>query len=104
MARVSQEGPEGLLPAAILNRKKSPYPKTHNPISRFSQDRLLGILSDSSSPLRQLVDVEHIRGVIAEGGKAFDQPWFGQLMTDAQLFAYLIQVDIWMREYRVSLC
>lgn len=96
---------EGLLPAAILNRKKSPYPKTHNPgYLALVKDRLLGILSDSSSPLRQLVDVEHIRGVIAEGGKAFDQPWFGQLMTDAQLFAYLIQVDIWMREYRVSLC
>lgn len=95
----------GLLPTGILNRKKSPYPKTHNPeYYALCRGRLLEILSDPSSPLQQLVDVEYIRGVIVRGGSAFDQPWFGQLMTDAQLFAYLIQVDIWMREYRVSLC
>jgi asparagine synthase (glutamine-hydrolysing) len=30
-------------------------------------------------------------------------PWFGQLMTIAQFFAYLIQMDTWLREYKVEI-
>lgn len=96
---------EGLLPADILMRKKSPYPKTHNPkFYSLCRDRLLEILADPGSPLRSLVNTDYIGHVIESGGQAFRQPWFGQLMTDAQLLAYLIQVDTWMRKYRVSLC
>lgn len=95
----------GSLPGEVLARRKSPYPKTHDPeYYALCRDLLLEILSDRGSPLSSLVDSEYIRQVIASGGHAFRQPWFGQLMTDAQLLAYLIQVDAWLREYRVSLC
>jgi asparagine synthase (glutamine-hydrolysing) len=96
---------EGLLPSEVLMRQKSPYPKTHNPrFYTLCRDRLLEILADPGSPLRSLVNANYIGDVAQSGGHAFRQPWFGQLMTDAQLFAYLIQVDTWMRRYRVSLC
>jgi len=96
---------EGLLPPEILKRKKSPYPKTHNPeYYALCRDWLVDILSDPGSPLRELVDVGYVQKVIAGGGREFNRPWFGQLMTDAQLLAYLIQVDIWIRQYRISFC
>jgi len=95
----------GVVPDAILARRKSPYPKTYDPrYYELCRDRLLEILSDKSSPLNSLVDSDFIRDVFSRRGRAFSQPWFGQLMTDAQLLAYLIQVDTWMREYRISLC
>ena len=30
-------------------------------------------------------------------------PWFGQLMTGPQLFAFLLQLNMWLEEYRVSI-
>lgn len=30
-------------------------------------------------------------------------PWFGQLMIGPQLMAYLIQLNIWLGEYKVKL-
>ncbi len=95
----------GVLPEAVLARRKSPFPKTYDPhYYALCKERLLEILSDKSSPLNSLVDSGVIGQILSRGGRVFSQPWFGQLMTDAQLLAYLIQVDTWMREYRISLC
>lgn len=95
----------GMLPDAVLARRKSPYPKTYDPhYYALCKERLLEILSDKSSPLNSLVDSVFIRQILSREGRVFSQPWFGQLMTDAQLLAYLIQVDTWMRRYRISLC
>ncbi len=30
-----------------------------------------------------------------------NRPWYGQLMRGPQFLAFLIQVDTWLREYRV---
>lgn len=95
----------GMLPEDVLARRKSPYPKTHNPAYLAAvRDRLLGILDDPASPLCPLVDVAAVRQVALSGGAAFDRPWFGQLMTGAQLLAYFVQVDTWLREYSVRIC
>lgn len=64
---------------------------------------LQNILNDPSSPLLKLIDKNRVQEIIDSNGAAFGVPWFGQLMTGAQLFAYLIQVDIWMREYKIIL-
>ncbi|MBZ4223507.1 asparagine synthase (glutamine-hydrolyzing), partial [Bacillus wiedmannii] len=71
---------EGLLPNDILYRKKSPYPKTHNPhytkaVTVWLQD----LLTDKGSILHELFDKEQLRGLIESGGSAFQSPWFGQL-------------------------
>ncbi|GAB6474361.1 asparagine synthase (glutamine-hydrolyzing) [Bacillus cereus] len=71
---------EGLLPNDILYRKKSPYPKTHNPhytkaVTVWLQD----LLTDKGSILHELFDKEQLSGLIQSGGSAFQTPWFGQL-------------------------
>ncbi|MDK2801452.1 MAG: hypothetical protein PWQ70_3071 [Clostridiales bacterium] len=93
---------EGILPNDVLYRKKSPYPKTHNPAyMRAVKGWLQEILNDSSAPLLQVINQEKVKEIVDSDGTAFGVPWFGQLMTSAQLFAYLIQVDVWMKKYKV---
>ncbi|NLT95669.1 MAG: asparagine synthase (glutamine-hydrolyzing) [Clostridia bacterium] len=95
---------EGFLPEEILWRKKSPYPKTHNPsYLNAVVKKLMTILNDRDSLLPQLVNVSYIKELMQTDLKAFTQPWFGQLMTGPQLLAYLIQVDIWLKKYKVRI-
>ncbi|MGE4283490.1 MAG: asparagine synthase (glutamine-hydrolyzing), partial [Clostridia bacterium] len=92
----------GLLPDDVLWRKKSPYPKTHNPnYLKAVKSWLQQILNNPSSPLLQLINRQRVQEIIDSDGAAFGVPWFGQLMTGPQLMAYLAQVDTWMREYNV---
>lgn len=93
---------EGLLPDDVLYRKKSPYPKTHNPAyTRAVRDWALRILADPSSPLHQVVDAEAVRELARGEAPAHGMPWFGQLMGLPQLFAYLGQMDAWLRHHKV---
>lgn len=94
----------GVLPEDVLARRKSPYPKTHNPTYLKAARRWLeNILEDRRSPLLQLINVDAVRDALRTGGAAFNPAWFGQLMGGAQLFAYLALVDTWLREYRVEI-
>ena len=89
---------QGLLPDEILTRKKSPYPKTHNPsYLNAVRSKVIEIVSDPSSPLTRIIDVNKIRQLAATGGPQFNYPFFGQLMNLPQLFAYLYQIDMWLR-------
>ncbi len=95
---------EGILPHEIIKRKKSPYPKTHNPLyTQAVSHEMKRILNDSSSPIHALIDKEKVMGIADTGGQSFKIPWFGQLMTGPQLLAYLIQINIWLEEYHVSI-
>ena len=95
---------QGVLPEDVLKRKKSPYPKTHNPNYLAAvRSRVLDILNDSSSPLLQFIDHAKIRQLASSEAAQFNLPWFGQLMTGPQLFAYLVQVDTWLRAYKISI-
>jgi len=95
---------KGILPKDVLSRKKSPYPKTHNPAyEKAVKDWVLEIINDNSSPLLPLVNFDEIYK-LAEGDSDYGHPWFGQLMATPQLFAYLIQVDTWLRKYGVRIC
>jgi len=99
-----REALRGLLPSDVLERKKSPYPKTHNPAyAEAVRSRLLQLLDEGTSPLLDLIDQGRIRSMAEAGGDLLDEPWFGQLMTGPQLFAYLLEIDFWLREYRVSI-
>lgn len=73
---------EGVLPHDILYRKKSPYPKTHNPhYTKAITVWLQNLLTDKGSILHELFDKEQLSGLIQSGGSAFQTPWFGQLNT-----------------------
>ena len=95
---------EGILPKDIVYRKKSPYPKTHNPIyTEMVCKEMNKILSDSQSPILELIDKKVVKEIVDTEGKSYTTPWFGQLMTGPQLIAYLIQLNIWLKEYDVNI-
>lgn len=101
---IVREAMKDILPDKIVWRKKSPYPKTHNPkYLNAVKTSLQKILNDSNSPLVPLINKEKVQEIIDSDGKSISIPWYGQLMTGPQLMAYLIQVDIWMRAYKIEI-
>ena len=88
------------LPAEIVDRKKSPYPKTWNPTYlKAVKEMLSKIMEDKNAPINNLLNREYIMQILETDGKAFTRPWFGQLMTGPQLMAYLCQVNMWLEKY-----
>lgn len=99
-----REALRGILPDEIVDRKKSPYPKTHNPVYTDIVCRMMQeILNDKNAPVRSVIDCEKAQELVDTRGSAYKMPWFGQLMTGPQLLAYLIQVNMWLEEYKVRL-
>ena len=89
------------LPAEIVDRKKSPYPKTHNPTYlKKVKEMLTDIMKKPNSPIKELLNTKYIMDIINTDGSAFTRPWFGQLMTGPQLMAYLCQVNMWLERYQ----
>ena len=91
---------EGLLPEEVLYRKKSPYPKTFDPAyEQMMLTRLTDVLTDAASPIHHLVNREGLQKIL-EGEQKW--PWYGQLMRRPQTMAYFVQLDFWLRRYRVE--
>lgn len=89
-----------ILPSEIVNRKKSPYPKTHNPnYLEKVKNMLINIMNNKNAPIKMLLNEKYINKIIDTNGKSFSRPWFGQLMTGPQLMAYLCQVNMWLEKY-----
>ena len=91
---------EGYLPHKVLWRKKSPYPKTHNPdYERIVRQMLSERLACKGGFLAEHIDRRRFAQLLdGESGT-----WFGQLMARPQLIAWLIQLDAWFEEYHVKL-
>ena len=88
------------LPSEIVDRKKSPYPKTHNPTYLAKVKGMLSkIMEDKNAPINNLLNRDYILEILDTDGKAFTRPWFGQLMVGPQLMAYLCQVNMWLEKY-----
>ncbi|WHY68330.1 asparagine synthase (glutamine-hydrolyzing) [Neobacillus sp. SuZ13] len=95
---------EGILPEEVLYRKKSPYPKTHNPAYTIAvQKQVENILQDKSSALHEFFNKEQLENIVKSGGNSFQEPWFGQLMTGPQLLAYLVQLHTWFKDYNINI-
>lgn len=91
---------EGFLPDYILHRKKSPYPKTHNPAyEKRVREMLKKCLADKQGFLANALDMAKLSAML-EGE---DETWFGQLMARPQLIAWLCQLDTFFREYQIKL-
>ena len=92
---------KGILPSEIVDRKKSPYPKTWNPTYLTTVKNMLAkIMENKNAPINDLLNREYILEILETDGKAFSRPWFGQLMTGPQLMAYLCQVNMWLEKYQ----
>lgn len=93
----------GELPEDIVQRKKSPYPKTFHPVyTRLCADYVRRIFADSDAVAAQLFDHAAVEALM-ERPESLAEPWYGQLMRTPQIFAYIIQIDRWFRRYRVRL-
>jgi asparagine synthase (glutamine-hydrolysing) len=94
----------GVLPEAVVQRRKSPYPSTHNPAYLDAcRAWALSLLHDSGSRLRDFFDVEQVDALAErEDLLGHELPWFGQILGRAQFFAYIIQLDTWFRTYQVE--
>lgn len=89
------------LPEEIVDRKKSPYPKTHNPTYLTKvKGMLTNIMKNNNAPINYILNKNYILDILETNGKAFSRPWFGQLMTGPQLMAYLCQVNMWLEKYQ----
>lgn len=90
----------GYLPDEILWRKKSPYPKTHDPrYGEMVTDMLSAVLRDPTAPLLQIVDKSALEQFLQEENA---WPWYGQLMRKPQTIAYMLQVNFWLKQYKIS--
>ena len=88
----------GYLPDKILWRKKSPYPKTHNPEYTKAVIMMLEGRLKKGSYLSEVLDRQKLDEILSGNGT-----WFGQLMSAPQMVAWLIQFDYWMEKYKINL-
>ena len=92
---------EGLLPEEILWRKKSPYPKTHNPnYLKAVSEKLQAIIDEGASPMFEFVDKTALQNLIYKDNGI---TWYGQLMARPQTIAYFLQIDFWLRHYNIRI-
>lgn len=95
---------EGILPEDVLWRKKSPYPKTHNPnYMELLSNRLRALINSEDCRLTEIVSGDKLREMLDSGGASFTKNWYGQLMTVPQIYAYMLQIDEWLKHYDVIL-
>lgn len=92
---------EGVLPQSVLFRKKSPYPKTHDPkYLQIVSQLLRSLLRDAKAPIFQLVRRDALENLLLED---FAWPWYGQLMRRPQTIVYMLQINYWLEHYSVEL-
>ena len=92
-----------MLPEKITWRKKSPYPKTHNPLYlKLTSQGAMNVIGDKTSPLHELLDKNGVLAII-ENPNEISSPWYGQLMRAPQILAYITQLDYWFKEYKVEI-
>ncbi len=93
---------ENELPYEITWRKKSPYPKTHNPVY-FKEVCMMTeeAITDKNSPLGELLNKNKVRELM-HNPNALTEPWYGQLMRGPQVLAYIVQIYHWIKENNVK--
>lgn len=92
-----------ILPNEIAWRKKSPYPKTHNPLYlQLTSEGAKRVLNDKTSPLYSILNKQGVTDII-ENPDGISSPWYGQLMRAPQILAYIAMVDFWFKKYKVEI-
>lgn len=85
------------LPIEILERKKSPFPKTYHPdYLRALRTELLKLRNHE--PIWKIFNRHEVFKLCCSES---DIPWYGQLMKTPQTIAYLLQVNYWLKKYKI---
>lgn len=101
---VLREAAKGILPEDVRLRRKSPYPKTHNPHYEEAVKTLLdGIISDPNAPILALCDKTKLTSLLDGGSSDYGKPFFGQLMAGPQFIGYIVQMNYLLRDYKVRI-
>ena len=91
----------GVLPETVLFRKKSPYPKTHDPkYLQMAKVLLERLMDNRKSAIFSIVNRQNLETMIKED---FSTPWYGQLMQLPQIIVYLLQISFWLEKYSVHI-
>ncbi|MBD1372028.1 asparagine synthase (glutamine-hydrolyzing) [Hazenella sp. IB182357] len=95
---------QDLLPQEVIDRKKSPYPKTHHPdYLKLMNNRVKKLVEHKNAPLFQLVDRKQVIAFLEQDLSKKHFPWFGQLMNVPALLAYWVQLNQWLIQYQVEI-
>ncbi len=93
---------EDILPYDIAWRKKSPYPKTHNPVyMEICSKKAIEILRKNTA-LNELISPDGVLNIINDPS-GIKSPWYGQLMKAPQILAYIIELDYWFGKYNINI-
>lgn len=96
---ILREAAKGILPEDVRLRRKSPYPKTHNPHYEKAVKELLGgIISNPNAPILALCDKSKILSLLDDTAD-YGKPFFGQLMAFPQFLGYIVQVNYLLEQY-----
>ena len=88
------------LPYDVLYRKKSPYPKTWDPsYQQKMAQQLRKLLQEKNTPVFAIVNPKAAEALLEA---EYSSPWYGQLMKAPQTMAYILQMDHWLRKYKVE--
>lgn len=102
---VLKEAFKDILPKQIIERKKSPFPKTYsNDYLNLLERKIINILKNPNSRILEIINTEYVLELVRTHGKDLKENLFGQLMTYPQTIAYLIQIEYWLEEYNVKIC
>ena len=96
---ILREAAKGILPEDVRTRRKSPYPKTHNPHYEAAVKKLLAdVISDENAPILALCDKNKLENIL-KGKFDYSKPFFGQLMAMPQFIGYILQVNYLLKKY-----
>ncbi len=100
---ILREAARGILPEDVRLRKKSPYPKTHNPsYEKAIKKAVLDMISNPNAPILALCDRDKIEKYCREDFD-YGKPFFGQLMAGPQFLGYIMQVNFWLKDYSIKI-
>jgi asparagine synthase (glutamine-hydrolysing) len=93
---------ENELPDIITWRKKSPYPKTFNPIYLNEVNKMVdAVIQDKTCPLYEMLNIDAVKNIM-QNPDSLTEPWYGQLMRGPQVLAYILQIYVWIKKYNVE--
>jgi asparagine synthase (glutamine-hydrolysing) len=88
-----------LLPAAVVWRRKSPFPVTQDPgYGQQLRAQLEEVAADPHAPVRPLLDLTKVRSLLDERRPVQSTGWGERRDVET-----VLQLDAWLRRYRVSL-